>query len=77
MSRASAERERETMPVVARCERCGREFVTLGGSDRDGFPPLGWRPAGGWTRWRGDGVDETAPICGGHIVPFQHNASGG
>lgn len=60
------------MPVVACCERCGREFVTLRGSSRDGFPPLGWEPDGGWAQWRGDGVNETALVCGGRIVPVAH-----
>lgn len=66
MTRPAAAR---ALPVVARCNRCGREFLTLDGLDRDGFPPLGWEPADGWKGWRGDGVDETAPICGGQIKP--------
>lgn len=57
------------LPVVARCTKCGRDFVLLGNSDRDAYPPLGWRPKG-WPRWRGNGVDETAPVCGGWIMPI-------
>lgn len=66
----------DPLPVVARCTKCGREFVTLGGSDIDAYPPQGWQPPGGWGKWRGEAGDDIAPVCGGAIIPVTELADG-
>jgi hypothetical protein len=48
------------LPVVARCERCGREFVDIGKNSKmiDAYPTPANRP------WR----DRDSKPCGGRIV---------
>lgn len=59
------------LPVVACCDRCGREFSSLGGSGIDHYPPQGWAPEGGWSSWRGERDPRyPPPECGGRIVPL-------
>lgn len=53
--------QEQPLPVVARCLKCGREFVTLPAKPRpwrDAYLPLGTRP-----RDR-----DTTEVCGGEIV---------
>jgi hypothetical protein len=53
----------KALPIVARCQKCGRGFVTLSDKPRPWLDPYTWSPTGG--KYRPDN-----PVCGGEIVPL-------